>query len=65
MTYSYVHDAINTEAFPNAVPIYDRSLMTGRGRGKYCYKNEIRSEAEAFLKEQIENKLKMKILYIS
>lgn len=65
MTYSYVHNAINTEAFPNAVPIYDRSLMTGRGRGKYCYKNEVRSEAEAFLKEQIENKLKMKILYIS
>ena len=65
MTYSYVHDAINTEAFPNAVPIYDRSLMTGRGRGKYCYKNEVRSEAEAFLKEQIDSKLKMKILYIS
>ncbi len=65
MTYSFVQDAINTEAFPNAVPIFDRALMTGRGRGKYCYRNELREEAETFLREQIGSKLKMTILYIA
>lgn len=65
MTYSFVQNAINTEAFPDAAPIFDRGLMTGRGRGKYCYRNEAREEAEAFLREQIESKLKMPILYIS
>ena len=32
MTYSYVHNAINADAFPNAVKIYDNKLMTGKGR---------------------------------
>lgn len=65
MTYSFVQNAINTEAFPNATSIFDRSLMTGRGRGKYCYRNEAREEAEAFLREQIQSKLKMPILYVA
>ena len=34
MTYSYVHNAINTEAFPNAISLYNKELMTGRGRRK-------------------------------
>ncbi len=54
MTYSYVHIKINEEAFPNAINLYDREMMTGRGRGKYWYKNNIRSEAEIFLREQME-----------
>ena len=53
MTYSYVHHAINTEAFPNAVGLYDKTAMTGRGRGKYCYRGELREEGEAFLLEQL------------
>lgn len=65
MTYSFVQNAINTEAFPNASPIFDRSLMIGRGRGKYCYRNEAREEAESFLREQIQSKLEMPILYIA
>ncbi|MBP1737484.1 MAG: hypothetical protein H6Q60_1365 [Oscillospiraceae bacterium] len=65
MTYSFVQNAINTEAFPNAVPIFDHSLMTGRGRGKYCYRSEVREEAEAFLNDQINRKLNMPILYIA
>lgn len=65
MTYSFVQDAINTEAFPGAAPIFDRSLMTGRGRGKYCYRNDVRAQAESFLREQIGLKLKMPILYIA
>ncbi len=46
MTYSYVHNAINTEAFPNRPNLYDKEQMTGRGKGKYMYKHEVREEAE-------------------
>lgn len=53
MTYSYVHIKINEEAFPNAINLYDKEMMTGRGRGKYWYKNDVRSEAEVFLREQM------------
>lgn len=65
MTYSFVQNAINTEAFPVVEPLYNKELMTGRGRGKYCYQNNIRSEVEKFLCSEIEQKLKMPILYIS
>ena len=51
MTYSYVHNAINTEAFPNKPILYDKEKMTGRGKGKYTYKKEIREEAEIYLRE--------------
>jgi spore photoproduct lyase len=65
MTYSFVHRAINTEAFPNAVPLYDPEKMTGRGRGKYCYRQSVRQEAESFLREEIERRFGPdKILYI-
>ena len=65
MTYSYVHRAINGEAFPNAMELYDRSLMTGRGRGKYCYRNALREQGEQFLREQISMKLgDIPILYV-
>lgn len=37
MTYSYVHRAINGDAFPKAPDLYQQELMTGRGRGRYCY----------------------------
>ncbi len=53
MTYSYVHTKINEEAFPNAINLYNREIMTGRGRGKYAYKQETRKEAEIFLREQM------------
>ena len=51
MTYSYVHTKINEEAFPNAINLYDKEKMTGRGRGKYWYKNELREEAKNFFLE--------------
>ena len=46
MTYSYVHNAINQEAFPNAINLYNKDIMTGRGRGKYAYKPNIKEEAK-------------------
>jgi len=64
MTYSFVHNAINTEAFPGAVPLLDREKMTGRGRGKYWYKNEERARAEDFLREKLAGRLpEMPVLY--
>lgn len=51
MTYSFVHNAINTEAFPNAIQIYDKEKFTSKGLGKYSYKKEIREEATIFFKE--------------
>lgn len=66
MTYSFVHNAINTEAFPGAVQIYYKDLMTGRGRGKYSYRSETREEAESFLRQELDKHLgSMRILYIS
>ncbi len=54
MTYSYVHTKINEEAFPNAINLYSKEIMTGRGKGKYAYKQETRKEAEIFLREQMQ-----------
>ena len=66
MTYSYVHRAINSEAFPAAPDLYDKELMTGRGRGRYCYREEHRAEAEIFLRSEIRRVLgDAEILYIS
>lgn len=49
MTYSYVHNAINHEAFPNAIELYNKEKMTGRGRGKYAYKPAIKEEAKKYM----------------
>jgi len=66
MTYSYVHRAINQEAFPNTPELYDKELMTGRGRGRYCYRDEVRAAAEAYLRAEIKRILgNVQILYIS
>ena len=66
MTYSYVQNAVNTDAFPNAVSLLDRDIMTGRGRGKYCCRTPVRAEAELFLREKLAQCLStMPILYIS
>ncbi len=65
MTYSYVHNEINTEAFPNTIPIFNPNIMTGKGRGKYAYKDFVRADAELFLRESITKELGMKIIYIS
>ena len=53
MTYSYVHTKINEEAFPNAINLFNKDIMTGRGKGKYAYKQETRGDAEKYLREQM------------
>lgn len=65
MTYSYVHRAINKEAFPNAIELFDKSLMTGRGRGKYYYREETRVQGEQFLREELSKNLNgVPIIYV-
>lgn len=65
MTYSYVQNAINSQAFPNALKIYNKELMIGRGRGKYCYKQEYRDEAEFFLRNEIKKRFdSAEIVYV-
>ncbi len=51
MTYSYVHNAINQEAFPDAINLYNKDLMMVRGRGRYMYKKEIREDGARFFEE--------------
>lgn len=53
MTYSYVHRMINQDAFPTHIKLYSKEMMTGRGKGKYTYKKEIREEAKIFLEDLI------------
>lgn len=66
MTYSFVHRKINEAAFPDSIDLYDKEKMTGRGMGKYCYRQTERSEAEEFLHDEIERHFGHgKILYIS
>ena len=62
MTYSYVHNAINNQAFPKALNLYNKEIMTGRGRGKYCYKKEYRDEAEKFFREEIKKRFNSAII---
>ena len=37
----------------NAINLYNKEIMTGRGKGKYMYKNDIRKDGEEFLREQM------------
>ena len=53
MKYSFVHTKINEEAFPNAIQIYDKEKMQGRGKGKYMYKNDLREDGKKFFIEEM------------
>ncbi len=65
MTYSYVHKMINPEAFPAAIILFDQNKMTGRGKGKYMYKKELREEGTIFIQEIMKKYLpNSKIAYI-
>lgn len=53
MTYSYVHTKINEAVFPNSDILYNKEMMTGRGKGKYMYKNVYRQDGELFFRENL------------
>ena len=66
MTYSYIHRMINNEAFPNAIQLYDTELMTGRGKGKYTYKKQVRQYSEVKIVKLLKKYFpENKILYVS
>ena len=45
--------------------LYDKDLMTGRGRGKYWYKEPLRKEGEIFFRENMKKYFPSnEILYI-
>lgn len=65
MTYSYVHTKINEEAFPNAISLYDKEMMSGSGRGKYRYRDTIKSTATVYMQDLMKKYFpNNKILYI-
>ncbi len=53
MTYSYIHDKINSEAFPKSIKLYSKDLMTSRGIGKYHYRSNIKEEATNFILDEL------------
>lgn len=66
MTYSYIHRKINEEAFPSAINLYNNELMTGRGRGKYTYKQEQRKIGEEYIRKLLNKYFPTnKIIYFS
>lgn len=65
MTYSYIHRIINSQAFPNAIDLFDKLQMTGGGFGKYYYKKNLKQKVETFLKYEISKRFpNAKIVYI-
>ena len=65
MTYSYVHRMINKEAFPNKTELYNKEIMTVRGRGRYMYKKEEKQQAEKYIRELLKKYFSQnEILYI-
>ena len=53
MTYSFVHTKINQAVFPDADILFNKDIMTGRGNGKYMYKNIYRQDGEKFLRDSL------------
>ena len=65
MTYSYIHKMINHDAFPNALELFNKELMTMRGRGKYMYKTSVKDEAKEYMQNLLNEYFpNNKILYI-
>ena len=65
MTYSYIHRMINKAAFPNKTELYNKEIMTVRGRGRYMYKKEEKQQAEKYIRELLKKYFSQnEILYI-
>jgi spore photoproduct lyase len=65
MTYSFVQNAINKEAFSDAITIYNKEIMRGRGRGKYMYKDIYLSSGKDYIKDIVKSFFpNNKIVYI-
>lgn len=58
MTYSFIHNAINTESFPNSPVLMNKELMKSRGKGKYTYKNELKAEGTLYISSLLKKHFK-------
>ena len=50
MTYSYIHDKINSEAFKNHNIVFNKEKMKARGKYKYSYKDDLLIDGKNFIK---------------
>jgi len=57
MTYGMVTQGINAQAFPHAVPLYNADTMAFCGRGRYGYRQDVKREVSAFLRDRIAHHL--------
>ena len=65
MTYGTVTKKINDAAFPNAVQLFNRDIMSYCGRHRHGYNQDVKEKAAAFLKERISYHMpNAKIAYI-
>lgn len=66
MTYSYVHTMINKDAFKNnKYELYQKELMSGRGKGKYSYRMPIKENAKKYMLDLMKKYFpNNKIIYI-
>ena len=65
LTYSYVQQKINEEAFKNAPELYSKETMSPKGRGKYSYKMNIKEFAGDLIRSLLEERFPgCEIIYI-
>lgn len=65
LTYSYVQQKINEDAFSHATELYSRETMSPKGRGKYSYKKDIKAFAGDFIRSLLEQYFpQSEIIYI-
>lgn len=65
MTYGTVTKQINEQAFPGAVPLYNKDNMAFCGRARYGYTQPTKAEVSEFLRKRIAHWLpKAQIAYI-
>ena len=55
MTYGYANEKILDQSHPVRPVLMDREIMRPKGRGKLCYKDPARREAQDFLLQQLEH----------
>ncbi len=48
MTYGLANEKMNAAAMPNVTNVFNRDIMRPKGRGKYCYKEEIHCHAKEY-----------------
>lgn len=54
MTYGLANEIINAAALPKALNVFEKEKMRPKGRGKYCYKTDIHTEAAEFFRKQLQ-----------